>query len=227
MDVATRRWIRRLDWTARLRASKAAVTTYPDLVVCEECDAVHTRRELQTGEVARCIRCGSKMGVGHVIAFDGQLALALGALIVFIIGNVSPIVTLDLRGLRSTATLHEAIRSTWDAGEHLVAVLAGATTFAFPLTVIVLRLWVLLPLAWGRRAKVLIPAMRALRWVTRWSMVEVFMLGTLIAIVRSAGLASVILGAGIFSFAALTILLAAVQASGLHDLWHRASELPQ
>ena len=49
-----------------------------------------------------------------------------------------------------------------------------------------------------------VPAMRALRWVTRWSMVEVFMFGTLVAIVKSAGLASVIPGVGIFSYAVLT-----------------------
>jgi paraquat-inducible protein A len=68
--------------------------------------------------------------------------------------------------------------------------------------------------------------MRALRWVSRWSMVEVFMFGTLVAIVKIAGLASVIPGVGIFSYALLTVLLAASHAAGLHDLWNSASRLP-
>ena len=59
----------------------------------------------------------------------------------------------------------------------------------------------------------------ALRWVTRWSMVEVFMLGILIAVVRSAGVTDVVLGAGLFGYAMLTVLLTAMQASGLHALW--------
>ena len=90
---------------------------------------------------------------------------------------------------------------------------------------ILLRLYVLWPLAMGRVARGFVPAMRALRWVTRWSMVEVFMVGTMVAIVKLAGLASVIPGVGIFSYAALTLLLAGIQAAGLHSLWRSAEEL--
>ena len=88
-----------------------------------------------------------------------------------------------------------------------------------------LRLYVLTPLVAGKRVRGFVPALRALRWVTRWSMVEVFMFGTLVAIVKIAGLASVIPGVGIFSYAVLTVLLAAIQAAGLHGLWQPASEL--
>ena len=167
------------------------------------------------------------LGRGQTLQIDGQVALASGALVVFVLGNVTDIVTLDLRGVHSPVTLHEAVWATWVTGERLVAVLAGATAIAFPLAVILLRLYVLTPLALGRRARGFVPAMRALRWVGRWSMVEVFMVGTLVAVVKLAGLASVVPGVGIFSYAVLTVLLAASQAAGLHGLWHRAEELPR
>ena len=157
---------------------------------------------------------------------SGFRAMSLAALLVFITGNLSDIVTLNLGGAHSQVTLLESIESTWQTGQHVVALLAGATAFAFPLSVILLRLYVLLPLTAGRRVSGFVPAMRALRWVTRWSMVEVFLFGALVAIVKSAGLASVILGVGLFSYAVLTFLLAANQAAGLHGLWRRASELP-
>jgi paraquat-inducible protein A len=88
----------------------------------------------------------------------------------------------------------------------------------------VLYLWVLTPLLARRRAPVLVPAMRALRWVLRWSMVEVFMLGVLIAVVRSAGVTNVVLGPGIFAYGVLVVLLTAIHASGLQGLWQRATE---
>ena len=90
--------------------------TYPELVVCEECDAMHAWRPLRPGDVARCTRCGAVLGRSHRLAIDGQLALALAALVVFVIGNVSPIVTLELRGLRSVLSLHEALIETWNSG---------------------------------------------------------------------------------------------------------------
>lgn len=197
-----------------------------DLVVCDGCDTPYRRQPMTSGQEARCDRCEAVMGRGHRLGADGQLALALAALIVFIVGNGSPIVTLDLRGVHVPVTLYESILSTWRTGQQEVAVLAGATAFAFPLAVILLRIYVLTPLMFDRRPRGFVPAMRLLRWFTRWSMVEVFMLGTLIAVVRSAGLASVILGAGIFSYAALTVLLTANHAAGLHRIWRRSSELP-
>jgi paraquat-inducible protein A len=223
MSVTWHRLLWRLGWSGR--GAHATAATYPGLVVCEECDAVYTRQSLAAGDEARCSRCGATLGRGHHIDAEGQLALAVASLICFVMGNVADIVTLDLRGVRSSATLFEAIADTWAEGQQAVALLAGATAIGFPLAVILLRLWVLGPLTMGRRAPSFVAAMRALRWVTRWSMVEVFMLGTLIAIVRSAGLASVVPGVGIFSYAALTVLLTVNQAAGLHGLWHRADEL--
>ena len=207
-----------------LAGQPAALGARPDLLVCEECDAVYRRRTLASADVLRCRRCGATLGRGHWLSIEGQLALTLGALVVFVIGSVSPIVMLDLRGIHSVASLFEAMKLTWESGAHLVALLSAATVFVFPLVVLLLRVWVLVPLLSQRQAAWLVPSMRALRWVMRWSMVEVFMLGVLIAVVRSAGVTNVVLGPGIFAYASLTLMLTAIQASGLHDLWHQVTQ---
>ncbi len=225
MGLILHRLFWRLGWVDHPARRGEHVAIYPALVVCEECDAVHTREALAEYEVARCTRCGSTLGRGHRLGPEGLLALAVAALIVFVIGNVANIVTLDLSGINVEATLPQAIAQTWDTGQEAVALLAGATAFAFPLLVILLRLWVLVPLVLGRRSAAFLPAMRALHWLTRWSMVEVFLLGTLVAIVRSAGMASVVPGAGIFAYAALTVLLTAEHVAGLHGLWWRAQRI--
>lgn len=225
MNANTRRLLTGYGWFDHRDDLLANAPVRPDLVVCDECDAVYKRRPLAPKDVARCARCGAMLGRGHMLTVDGQLALTLAAFLVFMTGNLSDMVTLNIGGVHSQATLLESIQSTWASGQHVVALLAGATAFAFPLALILLRLYVLLPLTVGRRVSGFVPAMRALRWVSRWSMVEVFLFGALVAIVKSAGLASVILGVGIFSYAVLTFLLAANQAAGLHGLWRRASEL--
>jgi paraquat-inducible protein A len=222
MQASTRRLLAGMGLADR--DADATVQPRPRLVACEECDALYQRRRLAPGDVARCPRCGATLGRGHWLDVNGQLALASGALVFFVLGNVRDIVTLDLRGAETPVTLYESIIATWGAGEEVVALLAGATAFLFPLAVILLRLYVLWPLTMGRVARGFVPAMRALRWVTRWSMVEVFMVGTLVAIVKLAGLASVIPGVGIVSYAILTLLLAANQAAGLHGLWRHAEE---
>ncbi len=193
-----------------------------DLLVCGECDAVYARRPIASRDMQRCRRCGATIDRGHWLGVQGQVALTLTALIVFVIASLSPIVTLELSGQHSVATLGQAIRATWDADEPLLALLAVATAAVFPLLVIVLRLWVLVPIWRRRQWPGFVVAMRLLRWMLRWSMVEVFMLAVLVAVVRSAGISTVVPGAGIFAYGALVVLLAAIQSTGLHGLWRLA-----
>jgi paraquat-inducible protein A len=201
------------------------IATYPGLVVCAQCDAIHTRVVPRLGEAARCSRCHALIDGGHRLGLQGQFALCVAALVVFVIANAFPIVTLDVRGIASTVTLLQAVTATWQAGERLVALLAAATAFAFPLAVIVLRLALLAPIVAGWRPPWFAPAMRALLWTTRWSMVEVLLLGVLIAVVRGAGIGEVAFGAGLYGFGALTLLLTSIQAGGMRRLWQRALAL--
>lgn len=197
----------------------------PGLVVCDECDAVHARIRLHRGQVARCRRCHALLGRGHVVTTSGQLAFALAALLFLLIGNLAPLVSLDLKGIRMDVTLPNAIALTWQAGQPLVAVLATATALVFPALLIVLRLYVLGFLVAGRVPPGFRLAMRALRFATYWSMVEVFLLSALVALVRSAGIADLVTGMGLFAYGALTLLLTSITASGLHSMWKRGSDL--
>lgn len=199
--------------------------TQPDRVVCDDCDAVHQRLALQSGEVARCRRCNALLGRGHLVAPTGQLAVALAALIFLFIGNLSPLVTLELQGIRSAVSLPHAIVATWRAGEHLASVLAAATAIGFPLLMVSLRLYVLGALTRGFVPTGFRLAMRALRLSTAWSMVEVFLLSALVSIVRTSGLASLTPGVGLFAYAVLTLLLTTITASGLHSMWKLSSDL--
>ncbi len=201
------------------RHTAPALTPEPSLVVCDECEAVHERIHLPAAQVSHCVRCGAMLGRGHVVKPMGLLAFAVATLVFLLIGNLAPLVTLDLRGLRSEVSLPQALLHTWQAGQHLVALLAAATAIGFPLAVTLLRLYLLLPLVRGVVPRGFVPAMRALSFATHWSMVEVLMLGALIAIVRSAGLANVTAGPGLFAYVAVTLLLTSTTAAGLHMLW--------
>lgn len=198
---------------------------HPGLVVCDECDAVHKRIRLSRGMVARCRRCGALLGRGHVVTPAGQLAFALAALVFLLIGNFAPLVTLDLQGIHKTVTMPRALWLTTQAGQPVTAVLAGITAILFPALLVLLRLYVLGHLIRGRVPPGFRLAMRALRFATYWSMVEVFLLSALVSIVRSAGIADLVPGMGLFAYAALTLLLTSTTAAGLHSIWKLGSRL--
>jgi len=203
----------------------AVLRPRPDLVVCEQCDAVHQRVALEPGQTAHCQRCAALLGRGHRFSLRGLLALAVASLTCFVIGNATPLVSISVRGNVNSISLPQALWHTWEAGEPLSAMLAGATALLFPLVVIVLRLYLLLPMSRGRLPPHFMPAMRVLRFATAWGMVEVFMLGALVAVVRSAGLANVVPGPALFAYGALTLLLTSASAAGLHRLWQLGGEM--
>jgi paraquat-inducible protein A len=67
---------------------------------------------------------------------------------------------------------------------------------------------------------------RLVQAVKPWCMVEVFMLGTLVALTKLAHLASVVPGIALFSFGGLMVLVAAAAASfDTHALWERVEEV--
>jgi paraquat-inducible protein A len=56
-------------------------------------------------------------------------------------------------------------------------------------------------------------AFRLLRRVMPWSMMEVFMIGILVAVTKLAGMAEVVPGLAIWAFALLMVVLAGAMAS--------------
>ncbi|KGI77774.1 paraquat-inducible protein A [Oleiagrimonas soli] len=189
------------------------------LVICEHCDAVHRKHELARGEVARCVRCQAVLYRRPWLSLDSMFALALAAAITFFIANVWPIVTLELNGHASSATLWQAIVATWNDGVGVVSVLAALMLFFFPMLQVLLFGWVLGFLRAGRLPPGFIPIMRVLHAIRPWSMVEVFMLGTLVAVVKVGDIFEVILQPGIWAFAALTVLLALVASFDVRRIW--------
>ena len=64
---------------------------------------------------------------------------------------------------------------------------------------------------------------RLLNRVQPWSMMEVFMLGILVSVVKLAKMASVVPGVSVYAFAALIFALAAAMSSlDPHQVWETA-----
>ncbi len=101
----------------------------------------------------------------------------------------------------------------------MVAVATAVTALIAPALYILLRLYVLVPLAAGRIPIGFGPVVRALHQVSRWNMLEVLTVGGLLSLVRLAALAEAVPGPAMFALGVLTVLFAAIEAAGLRHLW--------
>jgi paraquat-inducible protein A len=193
--------------------------TQDSLVVCERCGKAHRWRLLGPGAVARCTRCEAVLGRGHRLGVETVLALTVTALIVFLIASFTDVISIRLGGNIVATTLPGAVRSAWRDGEQLVAVAAAVTALIAPALFILLRLYVLVPLAVGKVPAGFGLCARALHEVSRWNMVEVLTVGGLLSLVRLAALAEATPGPAMFALGLLTLLFAAIESAGLRHLW--------
>lgn len=195
------------------------------LIACHECDTLHRRTPLAPGAAACCTRCGGVLYRQGRADLEQHLALVLGGLIVFILANAYPIISLELQGYRNGSTLFGAVLALHDEGMSAVAALVLLTAIVFPLAELLLLLAILLPLLRGHAGSALHARLRWLQRVRPWGMLDVFLMAVLVALVKLAHTATVIPGVALWAFAVLAFLMAATAAIDPRELWQQADAL--
>jgi paraquat-inducible protein A len=184
------------------------------LIACHDCDLLQRDVVPPPGGTAACPRCGAIHYRYHPYNRQRALALAIAAAILFLIANLFPIVGIEAQGNRNSTTLLGAVHTLWHEDMPLVAALVLVTTVLAPAFELVLVIWLLM---------VPRPAPLPLRLVLMmqpWRMVEVFMLGLLVSVVKLSHLASIEAGVALWAFAALLPLFALLTTTfNPRDLW--------
>ncbi|MGF6698753.1 paraquat-inducible protein A [Paraburkholderia sp. MM5496-R1] len=198
---------------------------HDNLIACHECDTLFRKPRLVGRVAARCPRCGATLYRGVSRKLDAICALTLAALITFVIAQGFPIVELETNGITSQTTLFGALVALWGENMQIVAVMVFCSTILFPFTELVALLYVLVPLRAGYVPAHFNRVLRAIQFVRPWGMIEVFMLGVLITIVKMVSLARVIPEAALFAFGALTLMFAVVVTFDPRVLWDVADEI--
>lgn len=183
------------------------------LLACPECDLLQNDSAVPRPRKALCARCGAILYQRHEHGLERTLALTAAALLLFALANASPILSLELQGERTDATLVGAVAALWAQNMHLLACLVAFTAILMPLTELAALAWLLVPLRFGRRAPQFGAVCRLLQFANHWGMVEVFVLGTIVSFVRLGHLASVTAGLALWAFAALMLVMAAIEAN--------------
>jgi paraquat-inducible protein A len=190
-----------------------------ELMVCRHCDALHRRGALGKHDVARCIACGGVLARTSSLNVDHALAITLTAAVVFLIASANPLLVVGIGGMHSEATVWSAALGLMHGWMGSAGAALAVTTFLLPLVQIALLLW-LLGFAWlGRRAPGSRRLLIALHLVRPWSMTEVFLLGTLVAIVKLSSWVPVRPGIGVWALASLTVLLTLINMIEPRHWW--------
>jgi paraquat-inducible protein A len=184
-----------------------------ELIACHECDQLHRYVSIPAGAKASCEHCGSLLYRNTPDSLNRSLALYSAALLLFIIANCFPFLSLTLGGRAVHNILISGGWAMYEMGMGELGLLIFLTSIGFPLLTITGMLYLLISVRLGFKPPGLSPVYRLAEVVTPWSLVSVFMLGVLISIVKLQDIANVIIGPAFFALTALLIVYAAARAN--------------
>ena len=182
------------------------------LVGCHECDSVLPEPNVPDGGAAICPKCGGTLFRRQRQTVEYTLALTSAAAILFVVANSFPFLAFEMQGQTTQTTLGSGTRALWDQGRFAVAALVALTTIFAPMIQILLMLYVLGPLHFEVKAPGSARAFRFVETFRPWSMMEVFLIGTLVALVKLADMADIVPGLALWAFALLIPILAGASA---------------
>lgn len=183
----------------------------PDFTICPSCDLVQRIDPLELGESAYCYRCSEEIACGPSNQFDTVRALLLTSILLLMLMNVFPLVEMSVGGVTRSTTLIGAIYNLYLENMHFLALLVFLTTIVCPsIEVLLLAIIFVHP----KIHRIDIPSDRLFRLfhsLRTWGMVEVFMLGILVSLVKLAAFAEIIPGPAIGACVCLIVILASLK----------------
>lgn len=192
---------------------------------CESCGLVSFGRP----SGGKCPRCGSALHARKPDSLSRTWALVIAAAILYVPANVYPVLTVVQLGAGSPSTILGGVRELIASRMYPLAALVFFASIAVPMLKLV-GLSVMLIATQTGRAGWLRDRTRlyhVVRWIGRWSMIDIFMESLLGALVRFGSVITIEPGVGALAFCAVVVLtMIAAETFDPRLMWDAAGLQP-
>jgi paraquat-inducible protein A len=193
---------------------------------CPECDLLLRSAQPEIGEKAHCPRCGFLLSRPRKQSIERTFALSIAGFILFFPANLLPMVGITVLGNVNTGLLMSGVIALFNEGMAAVAVVVFLASVLFPLVHLSLSLLISGHLYFNRSNRYLIGWMRWMHHLDEWVMLEVYMLGIIVACVKLMAIAPLKFGWGLYAFIALIIITTLLTSNLDEELfWQRIEQL--
>jgi paraquat-inducible protein A len=180
----------------------------------------------RAGIAARCPRCGGRLHVRKPASLANTGALVLSAAILYLPANLVPVMHTHQLLSDDDDTIMSGVISLATSGSWPLAIIVFFASIVVPLLKLVALGDLLIAVRRGRVRHVRERSrlFRLVEFVGRWSMIDVFALSLLTALVKVPSLADIRPRPGALAFAAVVVLtMLAVQSFDERLLWDAAA----
>jgi paraquat-inducible protein A len=182
----------------------SATAANSGFILCEVCEQLN---RAHAGDCA-CARCGAELHARKANSFARSWAFLIGAAALYLPANYLPVLHTGSVWGNQSDTILSGVLHLWNTGSEPLAIIVFVASIVIPAAKI-LSLGFLLAMAQRRslwnplqRAKLY----RATHWIGRWSLVDIYVGGTLVALVHLGPFADIEPGPAAIPFGLVVVL---------------------
>jgi paraquat-inducible protein A len=176
------------------------------LAACHTCGLI-SRRPPQGTHLA-CPRCGAALHTRIPRSTQRTWAFLIAAILMYLPANLLPMMQVTSLGQSRSDTILSGAQYLLASGMWPLALIVFVASIVVPLVKIVILVFLLLSVRFGSRFRPLDRARlyRFTELVGRWSMVDIYVVAVLVALVHLGRIAEIQAGPGALFFAAVVVL---------------------
>ncbi|GEA50804.1 paraquat-inducible protein A [Vibrio inusitatus NBRC 102082] len=196
------------------------------IISCHECGIASDVERLKAGEVARCPRCHSHLLSSDRDPVQGPVCYALASLIAFAASLAYPFMSFSIQGITQQISLYQAAKVLANFGNDTLSVLLISSVLVLPAIYLICLLYLYFCIS-NRELKQFTTGLqiKTLKFLTRikpWLLVDVFLIGVLVSLVKISALADVSMGISFWAFAIFTCLMVkTIATADLFWVWQQ------
>ncbi|AOA59525.1 paraquat-inducible protein A [Acinetobacter larvae] len=186
------------------------------LIQCHCCGVLNaphsTGDDASITGIKRCSRCNSRLHARKPQSLNRTFALVIAAAILYIPANVLPMTLTDSLFGHQQDTIISGVIYFWQNGDYLVSVVIFMASIFIPILKLLILIFLLIAVTMQSSAKWQFSPehcailYRIVEFIGRWSMIDVFVVALLTALIQIQSLATILAGPGAVAFGAVVIL---------------------
>ncbi len=186
-------------WLSRLAGRRANECGY---VRCESCEAMNSSQSTV------CCSCGGRVEARKKNSQQRCIAFLVAAMIMYVPANTMPIMITEYMGSATESTIFDGVIYMWETGSYPVAIVIFVASIAVPIVKIAILLSLCYCIYFHRfkSNKYKTRLYHLTEFIGKWSMVDVFVVAILTAMIKMGSLMSIYPGAAALSFCAVVVL---------------------
>jgi paraquat-inducible protein A len=183
-----------------------------DILSCPNCHEL-IKSEESVNSIAICPRCGEEVSIRKIDSLQNTFALVIASIIFYIPANMLPMMRVETFAGASADTIISGVIYFIETGSYLIAFVIFVASIIVPIAKIIILLYLLYSAKYHTHLtkKQKTKLYRLTELIGRWSMVDVYVVGIMVALVHFGGLSEIKadMGANFFLIVVVLTMLAA------------------